>query len=108
MRLSIQLLGFLVDAEGVEFNRRLSVFMPLVLKCLNLVKINEDERDGDPSVEDMDTEYPTGSDFDQYPVALKDHLLFNSLITIEKIFSVCGMACPVTALNTVYDHIWGE
>ena len=95
-RLAGQLIGHIVDIEGKEFEKRVSVFIPLLAQCL-LQRGREEPEDG--SDDEMDVE--GGGE------ALKDHLLFHSLVSLEKIFTVCGINGN-GHLNALYCQIWGR
>ncbi len=94
MRLAAQLVGFLVDVEEKDFEKRLVIFIPLLLKCLD----REHRHDNDDVMEE---------ELEPSVVSLTDHLLFNTLVTIEKIFTVCGINGGKGQLNEQYDQIWG-
>ena len=92
----MQLVGFLVDVEEKEFEKRLVIFVPLLLKCL------ENEHHDSEEVDIIgDEEHVTPSS-----VSLTDHLVFNALVALEKIFTVCGINGK-GQLNKLYDQIWG-
>ena len=95
-RLAVQLTGHIVDIEGKEFDKRVSVFIPLLAQCLIQSRREEPE---DGSDDEMEVE--GGGE------ALKDHLLFHSLVSLEKIFTVCGINGN-GHLNTLYCQIWGR
>lgn len=96
-RLAVQLVGIMVDTEEKEFGRRLPLFLPLLLGCLKKRELDdqEDEEDTDSLM-----------DVDHSSITLNDHLLFNTLLTVEKLFTSCGIDGP-GSLRTLYDEIWG-
>ena len=66
-RLATQCLGLLIDVEEQSFEKRLDTFIPLLSSCL---VTSDGEEDG-------------GS------VGSEDHLLFNTLSTLRKVFTTC-------------------
>ena len=144
-RLGVQTLGLMVEVESQAFEKRLLMFLPLLLSCLRLCKFGESE------AEEMDTqeldvavysgdglEMETSGTATQSSVftngegekeedkeeereedkeeereerpgnkaAALDHLLFSTLLTLEKI---CG-ACSVIRVPSYCDHmshLWG-
>ena len=104
-KLAVQLIGFIVDAEEKDFDRRLPVIIPLLLTCLEKKKGPVEEKEGE-EIEEMDDE-EDDLEGDNDEVTLVDHLLFNTLLTIEKIFTICSIAGKSRRLLSLYDQLWG-
>ena len=95
-RLAAQSLGLLVEMEGKAFEKRLSTFLPSLLTCLDLYLGEEEE--GGVLVEEGDGSGSTHQ---------LDHLLFYSLLTLEKVATHCTLIkCP--AHTEVMNKLWGE
>ena len=104
-QLGVQIIGLLVDVEQREFERRLEKILTLLLKCLNHDEMSEITEDK-PEEEDEDNEERDESSLD--PITGGDHLIFNTLVTMEKIFTECGINTSNSDLYNLYYNIWGK
>ena len=80
-RLASQCLGLLIDVEEQSFEKRLDTFLPLLSSCLVTT-----------STTDCTSRLPEQSDNESWSVVSEDHLLYNTLSTLKKIFNTCMVA----------------
>ena len=100
-RLAVQLVGLLVDTELKGFEKRLTMFMPLLLKCLDEGEM-EETTIGKRVEEEEEESIP------DHLITIADHLVFNTLVTIEKVFNTCGINPSTRQLgSSLCDQIWG-
>eukprot|EP00731_Ephydatia_muelleri_P001007 Em0001g1007a len=98
-RLAAQSLGLLVEMEGKAFEKRLSTFLPSLLTCLDLYHGEEEE--GGVLVEEGEGSGSTHQ---------LDHLLFYSLLTLEKVATHCTLIkCPAhtEVMNKLWEKVHG-
>ena len=149
-RLGVQTLGLMVEVESQAFEKRLLMFLPLLLSCLRLCKFGESEAE-EMDTQELDVAVYSGDGLEMETsgtatqssmfsngegekeegekeedeegekeedkeeereersgnkAAALDHLLFSTLLTLEKI---CG-ACSVIRVPSYCDHmnhLWG-
>ena len=104
-QLGVLIIGLLVDVEQSEFECRLEKILTLLLECLNhdeILEITEDK----PEEEDEDNEERDESSLD--PITAGDHFIFNTLVTMEKIFTQCGINTSNSDLYNLYYNICGK
>ena len=90
-RLATQCLGLLIDVEEQSFDKRLETFLPLLSLCL--VTTPSASTAGDTS--NWQQQQQSGSELaeeDGWSVVSEDHLLYNTLSTLKKIFNTCMVA----------------
>ena len=91
-RLATQCLGLLIDVEEQSFDKRLETFLPLLSLCL--VTTPSASTAGDTS-NWQQQQQQSGSELaeeDGWSVVSEDHLLYNTLSTLKKIFNTCIVA----------------
>ena len=82
-RLASQCLGLLIDVEEQSFEKRLDTFLPLLSSCL-VTTSTTDCGSRLPEIEQSDNE--------SWSVVSEDHLLYNTLSTLKKVFNTCMVA----------------
>ena len=104
-RLGVQILGLLVEVEGLGFEKRLATFLPLLLQCLNEEdRLNDIHSHEETPSEDKEMDY---QEEEEDREADMDHLLFSTLSTLEKIYSECSII-RVSTYQEQLNELWGE
>ena len=88
-RLATQCLGLLIDVEEQSFDKRLETFLPLLSSCL--VTTPSTSTAGDTSNWQQQPGCELAEE-DGWSVVSEDHLLYNTLSTLKKIFNTCMVA----------------
>ena len=134
-QIAVHVLGLFVEVEMEAFSKRLALFLPLLLRCLNVNDIDtdtgnddgfvgdDDEVDVDPENEGLEKEIEDldGDNKDSTPgrivpndmdvqgrTVLYDHLLFTTLSCFGKVLLSCHSVFADPSFTEVLDCLWSK
>ena len=134
-QIAVHVLGLFVEVEMEAFSKRLALFLPLLLRCLDVIDndtgtgnddgfVGDDEGgDGDPENKSLEKEIEEldGDSEDDTPgrnvsndtdiqgrTVLCDHLLFTTLSCFGKVLLSCHSVFGDPSFNEVLDCLWSK